>query len=119
LCLFLALRVSSGWTQSQAGSASDQTSSTATQTKDSKKADSAAPANSTADPAKKPATKTAGANSVSDADISAAKAEGKVWVNLDSRIYHKSGRWYGKTKNGKFMTEDEAKAAGYKASHTN
>jgi hypothetical protein len=50
----------------------------------------------------------------SAADIAAAKAAGKVWVNLDTGVYHKSGRWYGKTKNGKFMTEAEAKTAGYK-----
>jgi hypothetical protein len=50
------------------------------------------------------------------ADIAVAKASGKVWVNLDSGVYHKAGRWYGKTKNGKFMTVDEAKKAGYKAS---
>jgi hypothetical protein len=51
----------------------------------------------------------------SASEIAAAKASGKVWVNLDSRVYHKGGRWYGKTKNGKFMTTDEAKKAGYKA----
>ncbi len=50
----------------------------------------------------------------SAADIAAAKASGKVWVNVESGIYHKGGRWYGKTKNGKFMTADEAKKAGYK-----
>jgi len=60
----------------------------------------------------KSATSTASAPSA--ADISAAKASHKVWVNLDSGIYHKSGRWYGNTKNGKFMTVDEAKKAGYK-----
>jgi len=38
-----------------------------------------------------------------------------VWVNTDSKVYHKSGRWYGKTKSGKFMTEAEAQAAGYRA----
>lgn len=38
-----------------------------------------------------------------------------MWANTDSKVYHKSGRWYGKTKTGKFMTEDEAKAAGYRA----
>jgi len=54
------------------------------------------------------------ASSPSAADIATAKATGKVWVNLDSGIYHKGGRWYGKTKNGKFMTADEAKKAGYK-----
>ena len=51
----------------------------------------------------------------SASDISAAKASGKVWVNLDTGIYHKGGRWYGKTKNGKFMSVDDARKAGYKA----
>jgi hypothetical protein len=51
----------------------------------------------------------------SASDIAAAKASGKVWLNLDSGVYHQGGRWYGKTKNGKFMTVDEAKKAGYKA----
>jgi len=51
----------------------------------------------------------------SASDIDAAKASGKVWVNLDSGVYHQGGRWYGKTKNGKFMTVDEAQKAGYKA----
>ena len=48
-------------------------------------------------------------------EIAAAKASGKVWVNTETRVYHKGGRWYGKTKAGKFMTEADAKAAGYKA----
>ena len=50
-------------------------------------------------------------------EIAALKASGKVWVNTESGVYHKSGRWYGKTKKGKFMTEAEAEAAGYKAAH--
>ena len=50
----------------------------------------------------------------SAAEIAAAKAAGKVWVNLNTGIYHRGGRWYGKTKNGKFMTLDEARKAGYK-----
>ncbi len=42
--------------------------------------------------------------------------KGMVWVNLDSGVYHKEGtRWYGKTKNGKFMTEADAIKAGYKS----
>ena len=48
-------------------------------------------------------------------DIAAAKAAHKVWVNLDTGIYHRGGHWYGKTKDGKFMTLEEAKKAGYKA----
>ena len=55
------------------------------------------------------------ATAPSAAEIAKAQAEGKVWVNLDSGIYHKSGRWYGKTKNGKFMSENDAKKAGYQA----
>jgi len=62
------------------------------------------------------ASKTTSAKAPSAADIAAAKASGKVWVNLGTGIYHKGGRWYGKTKNGKFMTVDEAKKAGYKPS---
>jgi hypothetical protein len=65
-------------------------------------------------PASATATPTMSSATPSAADIAAAKAAHKVWVNLDSGIYHKGGRWYGKTKNGKFMTPDEAKKAGYK-----
>ena len=54
-------------------------------------------------------------NNASASDIAAAQASGKVWVNTSSGVYHKSGRYYGKTKEGKFMTEDEAKKAGYHA----
>jgi cytoskeletal protein RodZ len=40
---------------------------------------------------------------------------GTVWVNTDSGIYHKPGtKWYGKTKQGKYMTEADAKKAGYR-----
>jgi hypothetical protein len=49
----------------------------------------------------------------SDADITAAKSSGKVWVNAETKVYHKGGQWYGKTKKGQFMTEDDAKKAGY------
>jgi hypothetical protein len=41
---------------------------------------------------------------------------GMVWVNLDSGVYHYQGsRYYGKTKNGKYMSESEAINAGYHA----
>jgi len=36
-----------------------------------------------------------------------------VWVNTETRVYHKQGsRWYGKTKHGKYMSEQEAISAG-------
>ncbi|HEV1995479.1 MAG TPA: hypothetical protein VGR03_14200 [Candidatus Acidoferrum sp.] len=45
-----------------------------------------------------------------------AKSAAMVWVNTDSGVYHKPGtRWYGKTKQGKYMTEADAIKAGYHA----
>jgi len=38
-----------------------------------------------------------------------------VWVNTTTKVYHKDGEFYGKTKKGKFMAEDEAKKAGFRA----
>ena len=41
--------------------------------------------------------------------------KGMVWVNLDSKRYHKeTSAWYGRTKNGKYMSEADAVKAGYK-----
>jgi len=41
---------------------------------------------------------------------------GKVWVNLDSKIYHCEGdRHFGTTKKGDYMTLAEAKAQGMAA----
>jgi hypothetical protein len=37
-----------------------------------------------------------------------------VWVNPASKIYHKEGsQWYGKTRNGQYMTEADAIKSGY------
>jgi hypothetical protein len=74
-----------------------------------------APAGGTTASATKSSSKTPTTGPATDAQIAAAKANHQVWVNLDSGKYHKGGRWYGKTKNGKFMSEADAKAAGYKA----
>jgi hypothetical protein len=43
---------------------------------------------------------------------------GLVWLNTASNVYHCSGtQWYGKTKAGSYMTEDQAKAKGAHPDH--
>jgi hypothetical protein len=52
----------------------------------------------------------------SASDIAAAKSSGKVWVNTNTKVYHSaSSKYYGATSAGKFMSEADAKAAGYHA----
>jgi len=63
-----------------------------------------------------PAKKATKAAPPTDAEISDASAKGMVWVNKNTKVYHKRGTaMYGKTKNGAFMSEADAEKAGYKA----
>ena len=42
----------------------------------------------------------------------------RVWVNTNSGVYHcPNTRWYGNTKQGKFMTQREAQSKGYRPAY--
>jgi hypothetical protein len=117
LCLLWGLFPAKLAAKSQEGSPSEQTTSEKKEQKSKKQTVVQSDASSAATASvKKSSSKKTGQSSASAEEIAAAKSSGKVWVNLDSGVYHKSGRWYGKTKNGKFMSEDEAKQAGYRES---
>jgi hypothetical protein len=47
--------------------------------------------------------------------VPAVSGSDKVWVNTSSKVYHCPGdRYYGKTKNGTYMSASEATRAGDK-----
>jgi DNA uptake protein ComE-like DNA-binding protein len=48
----------------------------------------------------------------------APPSHGMVWVNLDTKIFHREGdHWYGRTKHGKYVTEAAALREGDRVSH--
>jgi len=68
-----------------------------------------APARAAAPPAAAPA-----ASTVASTSAQVPLAKGMVWVNTSTKVFHREGdKWYGKTKEGKFMTEADALAAGF------
>ena len=53
-------------------------------------------------------------------DVQKPPQPGMVWANTKSKIYHKEGdQWYGKGKNGKWLTEADAKKQGYNLAKAN
>jgi hypothetical protein len=70
-----------------------------------------APAPTPAAPAAAPAAKTPRAPTTAQQP----PVKGMVWVNLSTKVFHREGdRYYGNTKDGKFMTEADAVKAGYR-----
>ena len=70
----------------------------------------------TASPAAKTTTNSAEAN----ATPAPGGGHGLVWVNTESHVYHREGsRFYGKTKQGKYVSEADAIKEGDRASKTN
>lgn len=103
---------------STSSTASTASSSSRSAAPASKSAPASAPASSASAPASS-ASSSSKSSQASEETVPAreAPAKGMVWVNTATKVYHYEGdRWYGKTKEGKFMTEQDAIKAGYRAS---
>ncbi|MGB6897724.1 MAG: hypothetical protein WBE12_03975 [Candidatus Acidiferrum sp.] len=72
-------------------------------------------AQSSASDKSQPSAVPANHTDAASANKPAESGAGMVWVNTATGVYHKKGsRWYGKTKKGKYMLEEDAIKAGYK-----
>lgn len=122
-----ALHAQNTQTQSQSTTTKAKNKKKSRKTKKSEAENSAAEANSSTNAASSSTTpaesshtaaksERSHATSASSVHAQTPPSPGMVWVNTETGVYHKSGsRWYGKTKQGKWMTEADAQKAGYKS----
>lgn len=97
------------------GSTSERRESGAAQSRRSAPSSAALPSSEAPAPAAE--SKRAPASAPETAEYQPPPARGMVWVNLETKIYHREGdHWYGKTKHGKYMSEADAVKAGYRLS---
>jgi hypothetical protein len=79
----------------------------------------APPAPKTAATPPPPAASTSARTASTPTTAQQPPVKGMVWVNLSTKVFHREGdRYYGATKNGKFMTEADALKAGYREAKT-